>query len=108
MPSRHYSGLGLGTFGTFCVETKSVEILWKNTDLHCMHENGPGWDIGPVHVSGRGLLAGTAVALRCLAIGAFALVLVGTAPVHHTLAAAHRLEGYLAAQAVEKGGEDDG
>ena len=31
-----------GTFGTFCVETKSGELLWKNTDLHCMHENGPG------------------------------------------------------------------
>ena len=53
--------------------------------------DGPGWDLGPVHVSERGLLAGAAVALRCLAIGAFALVLVGTAPVHHTLAAAHRL-----------------
>lgn len=54
--------------------------------------DGPGWDVGPLHASERGLLAGVAVALRCLAIGAFALVLVGTAPVHHTLAAAHRLK----------------
>jgi cobalt/nickel transport system permease protein len=53
--------------------------------------DGPGWDFGPLHASDRGLLAGAAVALRCVAIGAFALVLVGTAPVHHTLAAAHRL-----------------
>src|SRR5581483_3562866 len=53
--------------------------------------DGPGWDLGPVHASGRGLVAGAAVALRCVAIGALALVLVGTAPVHHTLAAAHRL-----------------
>ena len=29
---------------------------------------------------------------RCLAIGCFALVLVGTAPLHHTLAAAHKLK----------------
>jgi cobalt/nickel transport system permease protein len=28
---------------------------------------------------------------RCLAIGCLALVLLGTAPVHHTLAAAHKL-----------------
>jgi cobalt/nickel transport system permease protein len=53
--------------------------------------DGPGWELGPLHASERGLTAGAAVALRCVAIGAFALVLVGTAPVHHTLAAAHRL-----------------
>lgn len=52
---------------------------------------GPGWDVGPVRVSERGLLAGAAVVLRCVAVGAFALVLIGTAPPHHTLAAAHRL-----------------
>ncbi|MDB5306777.1 MAG: cbiQ [Gemmataceae bacterium] len=52
---------------------------------------GPGWNIGPVRVSERGLVSGLAVALRCLAIGAFALVLVGTAPMHHTLAAAYKL-----------------
>lgn len=54
--------------------------------------SGPGWSFGPVRVSERGLLSGLAVASRCLAIGAFALVLVGTAPLHHTLAAAHRLK----------------
>jgi cobalt/nickel transport system permease protein len=53
--------------------------------------DGPGWELGPVHASERGLLAGSAVALRCVAIGTFALVLVGTAPVHHMLAAAHKL-----------------
>src|SRR5689334_15077655 len=53
---------------------------------------GPGWDAGPVRVSQHGVVAGLAVFLRCLAIGSFALVLVGTAPLHHTLAAAHRLK----------------
>lgn len=53
--------------------------------------DGPGWELGPLHASERGLLAGAAVALRCVAIGTFALVLVGTAPVHHTLTAAHKL-----------------
>lgn len=52
---------------------------------------GPGWDFGPVHVSERGLTAGFAVLCRGLAIGCFALLLVGTAPLHHTLAAAHKL-----------------
>jgi cobalt/nickel transport system permease protein len=53
---------------------------------------GPGWDVGPVRVSEHGLLSGLAVFCRCVAIGAFALVLVGTAPVHHTFAAAHKLK----------------
>lgn len=43
-------------------------------------------------VSQRGLVSGLAVFLRCLAIGCFALLLVGTAPLHHTLTAAHRLK----------------
>ncbi len=54
--------------------------------------DGDGWDIGPVHVSERGLLAGLAVLCRGLAVGCFALLLVGTAPLHHTLAAAHKLK----------------
>jgi cobalt/nickel transport system permease protein len=54
--------------------------------------DGPGWDIGPVRVSERGLVAGLAVSCRGLAIGCFALVLVGTAPLHHTLAAANKLK----------------
>ena len=53
---------------------------------------GPGWDVGPVRVSERGLVVGCAVFARCLAIGCLALVLVGTAPLHHTLAAAHELK----------------
>lgn len=52
---------------------------------------GPGWDVGPVRVSERGLRAGAGVVLRCLAVGCFALVLVGTAPLSRTLAAAHAL-----------------
>lgn len=52
---------------------------------------GPGWDIGPVKISERGLIAGFAVFCRGLTIGCFALLLVGTAPLHHTLAAAHKL-----------------
>ena len=31
-----------GTFGTACVDTAKGALLWKNTDLHVMHENGPG------------------------------------------------------------------
>ena len=31
-----------GTFGTFCVDTASGKVLWKNTELKLMHENGPG------------------------------------------------------------------
>jgi len=53
---------------------------------------GPGWDVGPVRVSERGLVVGCAVFCRCLAIGCLALVLVGTAPLHHSLAAAHKLK----------------
>jgi len=53
---------------------------------------GDGWNIGPVRISERGLVAGLAVFCRGVAIGCFALVLVGTAPFHHTLAAAHRLK----------------
>ena len=53
---------------------------------------GDGWDVGPVRVSERGLLAGLAVLCRGLAVGCFALLLVGTAPLHHTLAAAHKLK----------------
>jgi cobalt/nickel transport system permease protein len=54
--------------------------------------DGEGWDAGPVHVSERGLVAGLAVFCRGLAVGCFALVLIGTAPLHHTLAAAHKLK----------------
>jgi cobalt/nickel transport system permease protein len=53
---------------------------------------GPGWDIGPVRLSEHGFVSGLAVFLRCVAIGSFALVLVGTAPLHHTLTAAHKLK----------------
>jgi len=52
---------------------------------------GPGLDLGPFHASERGLIVAATLALRCFAVGAIALVLVGSAPVHHTLAAAHRL-----------------
>lgn len=53
---------------------------------------GDGWHVGPVHVSRRGLIAGAAVLCRGMAIGCLALVLVGTAPLHHTLTAAHKLK----------------
>ncbi|MBY0515202.1 MAG: energy-coupling factor transporter transmembrane protein EcfT, partial [Gemmataceae bacterium] len=57
-----------------------------------LDRGGPGWDAGPLRLSEHGLLSGVAVFCRCLAIGALAAVLVGTAPVHHTFAAAHRLK----------------
>ena len=53
---------------------------------------GPGWSIGPVQVSERGIVAGAAVFCRGVAIGCLALVVLGTAPLHHTLAAANRLK----------------
>lgn len=31
-----------GTFGTFCVDMTRGVLLWKNTELKLMHENGPG------------------------------------------------------------------
>jgi cobalt/nickel transport system permease protein len=54
--------------------------------------NGAGWAIGPVYVSERGVVAGLSVLCRGLAVGCFALVLIGTAPLHHTLAAAYKLK----------------
>jgi len=54
--------------------------------------NGPGWDVGPLRISERGLISGATVFARCLAIGCLALVLISTAPLHRTLAAAHKLK----------------
>ena len=34
-----------GTYGTFCVDTTSAKVLWKNTELKLNHENGPGSSI---------------------------------------------------------------
>jgi len=31
-----------GTYGTACLDTKSGRVLWRNTHLNIMHENGPG------------------------------------------------------------------
>ena len=53
---------------------------------------GEGWELGWVRVSERGLTAGAAVFCRCLAVGCLSLVLIGTAPLHVTLAAAHKLK----------------
>jgi cobalt/nickel transport system permease protein len=53
---------------------------------------GDGRDVGPVHLSRHGTTAGLAVLCRGVAVGCFALVLLGTAPLHHTLAAAHKLK----------------
>jgi cobalt/nickel transport system permease protein len=53
---------------------------------------GTGWDLGPVRVSERGIAAGLGVFCRCVAIGCLTLILLGTAPFHHTLAAAHKLK----------------
>jgi cobalt/nickel transport system permease protein len=47
--------------------------------------------IGPLPILERGLMAGLAVFCRCLAIGCFVLVLIGTAPLHVTFTAAHSL-----------------
>jgi cobalt/nickel transport system permease protein len=52
---------------------------------------GSGWDLGPVRFSERGLATGLGVFARCVAIGCLTLILLGTAPLQHSLAAAHRL-----------------
>jgi len=31
-----------GAFGTVALDTKTLKVLWKNEELHVMHENGPG------------------------------------------------------------------
>ena len=31
-----------GSFGTVALDTKTLKVLWKNEELHVMHENGPG------------------------------------------------------------------
>jgi outer membrane protein assembly factor BamB len=31
-----------GSFGTVCLDTSTQQLIWKNQDLHVMHENGPG------------------------------------------------------------------
>ena len=31
-----------GSFGTVCLDTSTQKLLWKNEELHVMHENGPG------------------------------------------------------------------
>lgn len=50
-----------GTFGTACLDTRTCEVVWTNTDLHVMHENGPGgspvvWgDLVMFHLDGSDL-----------------------------------------------------
>jgi outer membrane protein assembly factor BamB len=31
-----------GTYGTFCLDTRTARVLWSRTDLHCDHWRGPG------------------------------------------------------------------
>lgn len=31
-----------GSFGSICLDTATQKLLWKNEELHVMHENGPG------------------------------------------------------------------
>jgi outer membrane protein assembly factor BamB len=31
-----------GTYGTFCLDTRTAKVLWSRTDLHCDHWRGPG------------------------------------------------------------------
>lgn len=74
----------LGLFGLAALPF--VIVLPFSLDL-----TGPGWNIGPVHISERGLDVGLAIFCRCEAIGCLTLVLLGTAPFHLTLAAANKL-----------------
>jgi outer membrane protein assembly factor BamB len=37
-----FAYLNFGTYGTACVSTKDGKVIWKRTDLHCDHVQGPG------------------------------------------------------------------
>ncbi len=77
-----------GRLGLFCIAALPfVLVLPFTLDL-----NGPGWDLGPVHISEQGISAGLGVFCRCVAIGCLTLIVIGTAPFHHTLSAAHKLK----------------
>ncbi|MDB5386777.1 MAG: outer rane biosis protein BamB [Planctomycetaceae bacterium] len=39
-PGRVY--VHFGTYGTACLDSATAKVLWKQTDLHCDHEVGPG------------------------------------------------------------------
>ena len=82
---RQWVCLQLGLFGLAALPF--VIVLPFTLDL-----DGPGWDVGPVRVSERGLEIGLAIFCRCEAIGCLTLVLLGTAPFHHLLASANRLK----------------
>ncbi|MCI0460601.1 MAG: cobalt ECF transporter T component CbiQ [Gemmataceae bacterium] len=56
-----------------------------------MRADGPGWDLGPLHLSLAGLRAGLLLCLKALTVVAFMLVLLATAPLPDTLKAAHAL-----------------
>lgn len=56
-----------------------------------LDDGGAGYDLGPLHASLHGLLVAVTLSMRCFAVGCFSMVIVGTAPIHHTLAAAHRM-----------------
>lgn len=43
-----------GSFGTVALDTKSMQVLWKNQELQVMHENGPG---STIVLSGNHLIA---------------------------------------------------
>jgi cobalt/nickel transport system permease protein len=74
--------------GLICIAVLPFLIILPFT----LDPNGQGWDLGPLHISEYGIAAGLAVFCRCVAIGSLALVLLGTAPFHRTLAAAHKLK----------------
>jgi cobalt/nickel transport system permease protein len=56
-----------------------------------LDKGGPGWDLGLLHLSEHGLTVGLGVFCRCEAIACLTLLVLGTAPFQHTLAAAHKL-----------------
>jgi outer membrane protein assembly factor BamB len=43
-----------GTYGTFCLDTRTFEPIWSRTDLHCAHSVGSG--SSPVLAEGRLIL----------------------------------------------------
>jgi cobalt/nickel transport system permease protein len=76
-----------GRLGLFCIAALPFVLVLPFT----LDPNGVGWNLGPLHISELGIAAGLAVFCRCVAIGCLALIVLGTAPFRHTLAAAHKL-----------------
>src|SRR5207249_10475627 len=82
LPMRWYLAR-LGTLAAFLVLFVAL--------LPFLLDGGPGWDLGPVRFSLRGLTVALLLCAKGLAIVTLMLVVLATAPFDDTLKAAHAL-----------------